>query len=79
MTYFLECEYDFVIYDQYSNMPVLIIELNGEEHYSSTEVIKRDKKKEMLTKNHINMISIPNSFSRKYQYLKKQINYVLGE
>jgi superfamily I DNA and/or RNA helicase len=78
-SYFLSCEFDFVIYDRLSNLPVLVIELNGEEHYTSEEVIKRDKKKEALTKNNIQMISIPNSYSRKYQFLKKQLISILED
>ena len=76
MNYYLQSEFDFVIYDK-NDYPVLAIELNGLEHTYDKNVIIRDKKKRDLAKNKIELIEIPNDFTRKYQYIKNYISTII--
>ena len=76
--YYLQSEFDFVIYDE-REMPVLIIELNGREHYTDQKVMIRDQKKRELVANNIKLITITNDFTRKYQFIKNYIKTIIED
>jgi len=71
--YGLKAEFDLVIFKKVNTtqVPVLVIELDGEEHYHDPRVLKRDKLKEEICRdNHIKLLRIHNDYSRRYMYLK---------
>lgn len=68
--------FDFVLYENSmaDEFPVLIIELDGPEHYNDPLVMRRDAKKEEICKAHnIKLLRIKNDYSRRYVFVKKQI------
>lgn len=65
--------FDFVIFKKNLNdeIPVLVIELDGDEHSNDESVIQRDHMKEKICKdNDINLIRIPNDYTRRYVFIK---------
>ncbi len=71
--YGLKAEFDLVIFKQINNdlIPVLVIELDGEEHYVDPKVQRRDKLKEDICRdNNIKIQRIYNDYSRRYMYIK---------
>lgn len=73
--YFLESRFDFVIFDK-SNIkdPIALIafEVDGIEHKTDKQVIARDRKKEQICKAHnFTLVRVPNSYARRYKYIKK--------
>lgn len=77
---FFTGRFDFVIYQKLvdgSEYPVLAIELDGNEHNEDERVIARDRKKEQLCKeNKLMLIRVPNSYARRYYFIKQiLINY----
>lgn len=73
--YFLESRFDFVLFD-YSNkknpIPLIAFEVDGIEHKTDKQVIERDKKKEAICKAHnFTLVRVPNSYARRYKYIKK--------
>ncbi|HHU56181.1 MAG TPA: DUF2726 domain-containing protein [Acholeplasmataceae bacterium] len=78
MNYYLTSEFDFVLFEKGTQKPVLAIELNGLEHITNEKVRKRDKKKlEICNIKNLKLISIPNSYARRYEYIKNVIKKVL--
>lgn len=78
--YGLKSEFDLVIYKKLNNseIPVLVVELDGDEHYHDPQVQKRDKLKEEICKdNNIKLIRIHNDYSRRYMYIKDILKEVL--
>lgn len=72
--YGLKAEFDLVIFKRINNLeiPVLVIELDGNEHINDQDVIRRDKLKEDICKdNSIQIIHIKNDYSRRYMYIKE--------
>ena len=59
-------------------MPILAIELNGEEHTKDESVQRRDEKKKALCQKHgFNLVSIENTYARRYGYLKETLFSIL--
>lgn len=70
---FYSGRFDFVVYEQNGaqKYPVLVIELDGKEHYESDVVIARDRKKQAICKSHqMELIRVENSYARRYQHIK---------
>ncbi|MDE6401379.1 MAG: DUF2726 domain-containing protein, partial [Clostridiales bacterium] len=64
--------FDFVIMNRVDNSPVFAIELDGNEHLTNEEVIARDKKKQDICNAHrFEMVRVPNSYARRYAYIKQ--------
>lgn len=67
--------FDFVVYQkdfQKNEYPVLAIELDGLEHFSSEVVRERDRKKNEICRAHgFELIRIENSYARRYNYMKQ--------
>ena len=65
--------FDFVVYERSSQRkyPVLVIELDGREHYENEIVMARDRKKEEICRAHdMELIRVENSYARRYQHIK---------
>lgn len=70
---FYSGRFDFVVYEKNSvrKYPVLVIELDGKEHYESDVVKARDRKKQAICQAHeMQLIRVENSYARRYQYVK---------
>ena len=74
MSYFYNCRFDFVLFSKHDDMPLLAIELCGNEHYTDKKVIKRDEMKRKICENHnFKLITIKNDYARRYGYLKQTL------
>lgn len=76
----LKSRFDFVLFKKVlkDKIPVLVIELDGPEHYNDSKVQERDRKKEEICKlNNIKMIRIKNDFSRRYEFIRDIIIDIL--
>lgn len=65
--------FDFVLYekDGRSEVPLLAIELDGEEHRTDENRKRCDKAKERICESHVfKLIRIPNSYARRYNHIK---------
>lgn len=70
---FYSGRFDFVIYERNSirKYPVLVIELDGKEHFENDVVKARDRKKQAICKAHeMQLIRVENSYARRYQHIK---------
>jgi very-short-patch-repair endonuclease len=68
--------FDFVIFVkiQGNDYPKLVIELDGDEHSTDNDVKSRDQLKEKICKdNNINLIRIPNDYTRRYVFIKDSL------
>lgn len=66
--------FDFVLFD-HDDRIVMAFEINGDEHYSDSEVMLRDRMKMAIAKDHNFLIkAIPNSHVRRYDLLVDVIN-----
>ena len=78
--YGLKGEFDLVIFKKIGSekIPVVVIELDGNEHYTDDKVIKRDKmKKDICRDNNIELIRIDNKYSRRYMYIKEILHEII--
>lgn len=65
--------FDFVVYEKEGRAlyPVFAIELDGSEHYADEKVVLRDRKKQRICEsNHFQLIRVPNTYARRYNYVK---------
>lgn len=72
--------FDFVIYQKMKNddIPRLVIELDGDEHRNNPNVIEKDKMKEKICKeNKIELIRIPNNYTRRYIFIKDVLSKLI--
>lgn len=72
--------FDFVLFKKRLNddLPILVIELDGPEHYSDKQSLNKDaKKKKICEDNGIKLLRIPNDYSRRYVFVKEQIINIL--
>lgn len=70
---FYSGRFDFVVYEQNGaqKYPVLVIELDGKEHFENDIVMARDRKKKEICKAHqMQLIRVENSYARRYQHVK---------
>ncbi|MEA5061481.1 MAG: AAA domain-containing protein [Erysipelotrichaceae bacterium] len=75
---FFTGHFDFVIYSKNSFnkdlIPIIAFEINGPEHYSDDNVMERDRKKIEIAKRHnLELISLKNSYSRRYYEIKDML------
>ena len=74
--------FDYVVYEKEgkSQYPVLAIELDGNEHYSDEKVIQRDSKKRKICEmNNLQLIRVPNTYARRYNYVKDILSSFFGK
>ncbi len=63
--------FDFVIYNKTTNLAVVVFELDGVEHTKDQSVIVRDEKKKKICDTHnLYLVRVPNSYARRYNYVK---------
>lgn len=78
--YGLKSEFDLVIFRivGQNQIPVVVIELDGNEHYENEKVIQRDKlKQQICDENNIKLIRIDNKYSRRYLHIKSLLADIL--
>ncbi|MGN0334380.1 MAG: AAA domain-containing protein [Lachnospiraceae bacterium] len=71
---FYNGRFDFVVYEKQGEqeIPMLAIELDGKEHFSSETVKNRDRKKNEICKAHnLQIIRVENSYARRYNHIKE--------
>lgn len=70
-------EFDGVLYS--GGIPVIVFEINGTEHTTSSKRILSDKlKAELLNKKNVQLIMIPNNFVKHYEYIRELIGKFNG-
>lgn len=76
---FYSGRFDFVVYEHQgqADIPVLAIELDGQEHFEDEAVKNRDRKKNEICRAHnMQLIRVENSYARRYNHIKEiLINY----
>ncbi|WP_291117894.1 DEAD/DEAH box helicase [Flavobacterium sp. UBA6135] len=70
-------EFDGVLYQ--NNIPKVVFELNGREHYQNKKTIQSDKiKKDLLDRKKIHLLPIPNQYVKHYEFIRELINKFNG-
>ena len=72
--FFYRGQFDFVVYQRNyarQEMPILAIELDGKEHMEDEVVKERDRKKNLICKEHnFELIRVDNTYARRYYHVK---------
>ena len=80
---FYSGRFDFVVYQviNKTKLPILVIELDGKEHYEKEVVMARDKKKKAICEAHnMQILRVENAYARRYNYIKDiLIKYFSGK
>jgi len=77
--FYFKGEFDFVVYDKKTKLPILVIEIDGNEHILNEISSANDRKKERICKdNKIKMIRIPNNYVKRYEFIKEWLVNFLG-
>ncbi len=72
--YYFKAEFDFVIFYADNKAPHMAIELDGDEHYYDEDVQIRDGMKNRLCqKSGFKLLRIPNSYARRYQFVRELV------
>ncbi|HPR12419.1 MAG TPA: AAA domain-containing protein [Bacteroidales bacterium] len=73
-----EKEFDGVLYQ--GNVPEIVFELNGREHYTKKNRIKSDAiKMKLLKSKGIRLFLIPNQYVKHYEFIRELINKFKGD
>lgn len=78
--YGLKSEFDLVIFKLIDKLevPVVAIEIDGEEHFTDDKVSSRDQLKEEICRdNGIRLVRIQNDYSRRYIFIKEILSDLL--
>ena len=69
--YFTKFEFDMVLYEKYFNVnkPHIVFEINGGEHFASKREYSDRKKVEICKAHNIQLVMIPNTFVKAYEYI----------
>ncbi|GGD26446.1 DEAD/DEAH box helicase [Flavobacterium orientale] len=71
-------EFDGVLYQ--NNIPKVVFELNGREHYQNKKTIQSDTiKMELLAGKKIHLVVIPNQYVKHYEFIRELINKFNGD
>lgn len=71
-------EFDGVLYQ--GNIPNIVFEINGIEHYKNRKRIESDRiKMELLSNNKIRLITIPNQYVKHYEFIRELIRKFNGD
>lgn len=71
-------EFDGVLFQ--NNLPKVVFELNGQEHYQNRKTIKSDVTKiELLASKGIQLLFIPNQYVKHYEFIRELINKFNGD
>ncbi len=66
--------FDFVVYERQGkeDIPVLCVELDGKEHFSSEAARERDRRKNEICRAHrLELVRVENSYARRYNHIKR--------
>ena len=70
-------EFDGVLYE--NNIPKIIFELNGAEHYHNRRTLKSDTvKMDLLQSKNVQLLLIPNQYVKHYEFIRELINKFNG-
>lgn len=70
---------DVVLFNE-QDEPILAFEINGDEHRSNKQVQLRDQQKKMILEKHrLQLVTIPNNYVRRYDYLRNVLIQLLGD
>lgn len=70
-------EFDGVLFE--NNIPKVVFELNGAEHYHNKKTIQSDQiKKELLISKNLQLLFIPNQYVKHYEFIRELINKING-
>lgn len=70
-------EFDGVLYE--SQIPKIVFEINGAEHFNNKRTIESDKlKMELLKSKGITLITIPNQYVKHYEFISNLIGKING-
>jgi superfamily I DNA and/or RNA helicase len=71
-------EFDGVLYQ--GNVPKIVFELNGREHYTKKNRIQSDEiKMELLKTKNIRLLFIPNQYVKHYEFVRELVNKFNGD
>lgn len=71
-------EFDGVLYQ--GNVPNIVFEINGQEHYKNKRRIDSDKiKMELLSSKQIRSLTIPNQYVKHYEFIRELIKKLNGD
>lgn len=71
-------EFDGVLFQ--NNIPKVIFELNGAEHYHNKKTIKSDTlKRELVYNKKLQLLFIPNQYVKHYEFIRELINKFNGD
>ena len=71
-------EFDGVLYN--GNIPEIVFEINGREHYTKKNRIKSDEiKMRLLKSKNIKLIMIPNQYVKHYEFIRELISKFKGD
>jgi superfamily I DNA and/or RNA helicase len=71
-------EFDGVLYQ--GNIPRVVFEINGKEHYTKKNRIKSDEiKMELLKTKNIGLLFIPNQYVKHYEFVRELLNKFNGD
>ncbi len=71
-------EFDGVLY--HKNIPEIVFEVNGREHYQKKRTIQSDHiKMNLLKRKNIRLLFIPNHYVKHYEFIRELINKLNGD
>ena len=71
-------EFDGVLYN--GNIPEIVFDINGREHYTKKNRIKSDEiKMKLLSSKGIKLILIPNQYVKHYEFIRELISKFKGD
>lgn len=71
-------EFDGVLF--HNNLPKIVFEINGQEHYQNRKTIKSDfNKMELLKNKNVKLLFIPNQYVKHYEFIRELINKFNGD
>lgn len=77
--YFQRAEFDFILENVITELPELVIELDGPEHYIDPAVKARDRRKKRICDlNGIYILRIKNENIREYEFVRNAVLKILG-
>lgn len=71
-------EFDGVLF--INNIPKIVFELNGQEHYRNKKTVKSDATKmNLLSSKELQLLFIPNQYVKHYEFIRELINKFNGD
>lgn len=79
LDYYFKAHFDFVLYDKITKVAVLAIELNGPSHLTARQSLNDQKKQDIVKQSNsgLKLLSIPNTYVRRYETIRNAILEIL--